>query len=98
MVACLLADGRLLGKRVLAGNSFLFVPEKETKRARRSDAAAAGGGGWVPHPKANTPPPTPPLTVGFAEPLSWRAAEVVSLLTLAGMVFGLVRSRKRKTV
>lgn len=38
------------------------------------------------------------LTVGFAEPLSWRAAEVVSLLTLAGLVFGLVRSRKRKTV
>ena len=44
LVACLLADGRLLGKRELAGNSFLFVPEKETKRARRSDAAAAGRG------------------------------------------------------
>ena len=33
-----------LGKRELAEESFLFVPEKEAKRARRSDAAAAGWG------------------------------------------------------
>ena len=44
VVFCFVADGRLLGKRLLAENSFLFVPEKETKRARRSDAAAAGWG------------------------------------------------------
>ena len=34
----------LFGKRQSAGYSFLFVPEKEAKRARRSDAAAAGRG------------------------------------------------------
>ena len=34
----------LPGKRLPAVDSFLFVPEKETKRARRSDAAAAGRG------------------------------------------------------
>ena len=34
----------LLGRRLLAVWSFLFVPEKEAKRARRSDAAAAGWG------------------------------------------------------
>ena len=38
--ACIL----LPGKRQSAGYSFLFVPEKEAKRARRSDAAAAGWG------------------------------------------------------
>ena len=32
------------GGRLLAAWSFLFVPEKEAKRARRSDAAAAGWG------------------------------------------------------
>ena len=31
-------------RRESAGYSFLFVPEKEAKRARRSDAAAAGRG------------------------------------------------------
>ena len=34
----------LFGRREPAGESFLFVPEKEAKRARRSDAAAAGWG------------------------------------------------------
>lgn len=36
------------------------------------------------------------LTVGFAEPLSWRAAEAVSGLTVIGLVVWLVRDRKRK--
>lgn len=36
------------------------------------------------------------LTVGFAEPLSWRAAEVVSGLTVVGLIVWLVRDRKRK--
>lgn len=36
------------------------------------------------------------LTVGFAEPLSWRAAEAVSLLTVIGLVVWFVRDRKRK--
>ena len=36
------------------------------------------------------------LTVGFAEPLSWRAAEIVSLLTVIGLVGWLVRERKLK--
>ncbi len=36
------------------------------------------------------------LTVGFAEPLSWRAAEVVSLLTVIGLIVWGVRERKRK--
>ena len=36
------------------------------------------------------------LTVGFGEPLSWRAAEIVSLLTVVGLVVWLVRDRKRK--
>ena len=36
------------------------------------------------------------LTVGFAEPLSWRAAEAVSALTLVGLVVWLIRDRKRK--
>lgn len=36
------------------------------------------------------------LTVGFAEPLSWRAAEVVSALTVVGLIVWLVRDRKRK--
>lgn len=35
------------------------------------------------------------LTVGFAEPLSWRAAEVVSALTVVGLIVWLVRDRKR---
>ena len=35
---------KLTGKRQVAAESFLFVPEKEAKRARRSDAAAAGWG------------------------------------------------------
>ena len=36
------------------------------------------------------------ITVGFAEPLSWRAAEAVSLLTVLGLIVWLVRDRKRK--
>lgn len=35
------------------------------------------------------------LTVGFAEPLSWRAAEIVSLLTVVGLVVWLIRERKK---
>ena len=36
------------------------------------------------------------LTVGFAEPLSWRAAEIVSLLTVIGLIVWGVRERKQK--
>lgn len=35
------------------------------------------------------------LTVGFAEPLSWRAAEIVSLLTVIGLIVWFIRERKK---
>lgn len=35
------------------------------------------------------------LTVGFVEPLSWRAGEAVSLLTAAGLAVWVVRRRKK---
>ena len=47
-----------LGRRQAARYSFLFVPEKEAKRARRSDAAAAGQG-FALDPCAATPPGRP---------------------------------------
>lgn len=36
------------------------------------------------------------LTVGFAEPLSWRAGEAVSLLTAAGLILWALRRRKQE--
>lgn len=36
------------------------------------------------------------LTVGYAEPLSWRAAEAVSLLTAAGLAVWALRRRKKE--
>ena len=54
---------RLPGERCLVGVSFLFVPEKEAKRARRFDAAAADQG-YALDPSAATPPGRPAHRLG----------------------------------
>ena len=71
--------GVLRGKRQVAGSSFLFVPEKETKRARRSDAAAAGWGcGPRPQDAATLRRPSQALGgLSKENDLKWRGQQAV---------------------